>query len=44
MTIKSIDFIEEVKNCSDKERINFIYKDRFVLYPRAKDILKKWKN
>ena len=41
MTIKTTDFIEEMKNYSDEERMNFIYKDRFVLYPRAKDILKK---
>jgi len=43
MTIKSIDFTEEVKSRPDEERINFIYKDRFVLYPRASEILEKLK-
>ena len=41
MTIKKLEFIEEVKNLSNEERIKFIYKDRFVLYPKAKNVLEK---
>jgi len=43
MTIEKVNLIEKMKDSSDEERIKFIYKDRFVLYPKANEILKKMK-
>ncbi|MDK2812417.1 MAG: hypothetical protein PWQ78_627 [Petrotoga sp.] len=33
--------IEEVIKLSDRERIEYVYRDRFVIYPRAKEVLEK---